>query len=441
VDEFQLDPELLETVKAIRESVRRLFEQLRLKNENGDTSGRDRLERVPALARRNFANLTGPNSDLAIKEAWRLVDFLEGNDQARLSARAREALRPVELDKKLATFRASNRWKEAATHLREALGAARDGVDLTGSFAPAADEIDQRDSAISASGTIDGPQIESLSDLEAAGTEPVSFSGKPRRRITRVLMGTLVLIAVAVLGAKWWFGTSSDPRYECIAIENASENALAAHRHTAPEDAGLRPAKRADARARIFTISDPPNGPVQSIWTTSQFSYAERTDRPGPGGGRSDFRLRVGGWGDTYVSLLQVPVPTNRLVQKAVIQLTVLGDEPSSRPTTMTLRAISENWRIGPGPNDRLWWRDCPRSSAMRNRLPPTGPPDSVYEIDITDLYNFWARGFSIPYGIMLEPEHIGSWGPGRPHYANFSTFYSTRARDPANRPRLVLTY
>jgi hypothetical protein len=73
--------------------------------------------------------------------------------------------------------------------------------------------------------------------------------------------------------------------------------------------------------------------------------------------------------------------------------------------------------------------------------LPPPGPPDSVYEIDITDLYNLWARGLRAPDGILLEPEQIGKWDPDRPRYSNFSTFYSTRARDPATRPRLILTY
>jgi len=139
VNEFRLDTELHETLKGIRQSVRKLFEQLRLNHEYGDISGQSRLERVPALAKRNFRNLAGPASLRAIKEAWRLIDFLEGGDEARLSRRAREALRVVELDKKLAELRASDLWKGAAASLRNALEATDDDGQKTAGPAPVAD--------------------------------------------------------------------------------------------------------------------------------------------------------------------------------------------------------------------------------------------------------------------------------------------------------------
>jgi hypothetical protein len=154
-----------------------------------------------------------------------------------------------------------------------------------------------------------------------------------------------------------------------------------------------------------------------------------------------DVRLRVGGWGDTYVSLVKVPVPSDRLAHSAVLELTVIGDTPDSRPTPMALRAVGDEWSVSSGSNNRLWWKDCPASQALVNHLPAPGPRGSAYDMDITDLYNTWAAGLFPNNGIMLEPEHIGSWQPGRPRYGNFSTFYSTRARDPANRPRLILTY
>lgn len=420
MDEFELDKDLHETLSGIRESVRKLFEQLRLKTESGDISGKDRLERVPALAKRNFRNLTGPDSQRAIKEAWRLIDFLEGGDEARLTPRAREALRIVELDKQLARLRASDRWKGAAAGLREAVGAAESSDEKAG--------ID-RDNLVA-------------NISEATEPEAASFADKLRQPAISRLVGLSAPIAIAALTASWWLGRSTDARYACLALESASASELVAHRAFEPGTPAAVPPRRADARPRVYRIDDPPDGgPVRSIWTTSIFSYAERTTRHGPGGGRSDFRLRVGGWGDTYLSLLKVPVPTNRLVQRAVVQLTVLGDEPNSRPTTMTLRAIGDSWQVRPGPNNRLWWRDCPQSGIVRTHLPPPGPRDSIYEIEITDLYNSWALGRTAPYGIMLEPEQIGSWGQGRPHYSNYNTFYSTRAIDPADRPRLVLTY
>lgn len=421
MDEFEVDKELHQTLAGIREGVRKLFEQLRLKTESGDISGKERLERVPALAKRNFGNLTGPNALRATKEAWRLIDFLEGGDEARLSPRARDALRVVELDAQLARLRASERWKDAAAGLREAVGAAGSSGDEAGRA--------DRDIPVA--------------DIsKTAGPEAASFADKLRQPAISRLAGWSAPIAIAALTASWWLGRSTDARYACLALESASASELAAHRAFEPGTPVALPPRRADARPRAYRIDDPPGGgPVRSIWTTSIFSYAERTTRRGPGGGRSDFRLRVGGWGDTYLALLKVPVPTNRLVQRAVVQLTVLGDEPSSRPTTMILRAISDNWQVNPGPNNRLWWRDCPQSAIIRPHLPPPGARDSVYEIDITDLYNSWALGQTAPYGIMLEPEQIGSWGEGRPHYSNYNTFYSTRAIDPADRPRLVLTY
>src|SRR5207253_15241 len=76
-----------------------------------------------ALAKRNFfRNLTGSNPDLASREAWRLVDFLEGEGgDGRLSAHARAGLRVTELDRRLAALRASGQWKDAARGLRRAL--------------------------------------------------------------------------------------------------------------------------------------------------------------------------------------------------------------------------------------------------------------------------------------------------------------------------------
>jgi len=419
VDQFLLDAELLATLRAIRDSVRRLFEELRLRDEDGDRTGRERLERVPALRKRDFGNLTGDKVHLARKEAWQLIDFLEGAEAAKLSLLARSALRVAELDSKLAALRATDEWRAAAAQLRQALGTERDEADEAGE--EGSDGTGRRGET---------------------GRTPTT-PGHRRRRWARIaiIAGAALGLSAAGFIALWHRGIEPDARYACIALEDATESTLAEHWAAGRESPTGLPDPRHPPSPEIITISDPPGGPVQSTWTSSHFSFAEGPTRPGPGGGRSDFRLRVGGWGDTYLSLLQIPVPTNRPVQRAVVQLTVLGDEAGSRPTTMTLRIIDDSWRVDPGPRNRLWWRDCPLSSAVRNHLPPPGPRGSVYEIDITQFYNLWALGQQPPYGIMLEPEHIGSWRPGSPHYSNFSTFYSTRALDSHDRPRLVLTY
>lgn len=433
VDEFQTDQILLDAVTTIRNEVRSLFEELRLRHFDGDISGKDRLERVPALAKRNFANLTGASTRLARNEAWRLVDFLENSGDGRLSNRARDGLRVVELDKKLAARRESELWQETAQRLRSHLGVERH-------------EAGRPAEAIATIGASDSMP---LAEAVHASFALTADTGPPVRTRTvfgfplHVLVGGGVVAVVAVLGYTWWSARSVASPFACLALEGSSEDELTRHRMTPASGALPRPPRREGrGQGRVLTISDTPaDGAVQSTWTTSQFSFAERTSPTTPGGGKSDLRLRVGGWGDTYLSLLRVPVPSDRLAHRAILQLTVLGDAPGSRPTSMSLRAIGDDWRVMPGSDNRLWWKDCPTSEAITNNLPPPGPRGSVYEIDITDLYNMWAGGLRQPYGILLEPENIGSWGPGRPHYANFSTFYSTRARDPANRPRLVLIY
>jgi hypothetical protein len=433
VDEFRLDPKLHETIKGIRESVRLLFEQLRLRNEVGDVSGRKRLERIPALAKNNFGNLTGSSRHLAAVEAWRLVAFIEGGKEAQMSPLAREALRVVELDKKLAALRASDEWTQAASRLREALGV--EHRDEEASPAPVRDaqpSFDDTDPDIRESG---GAQV-----AETPGIASATGGRTHRSRVAFTALSALAAVGVAS-AATWHFALSGpDPR-ACTALETASPEVLERHWATTQRGEPLPRPKRTGAKSQTVIISDVPGGEAQSIWTTSQFSYAEGGAPPRPGGGKSDNRLQAGGWGDTYLSLLRVPVLSDRRAHKAILQLTVMGGEPSGRPTSMTLRAIGDRWHVGPGPNSRLWWRDCPGSDAIANHLPAPGPRGSVYEIDITDLYNHWVDGFRSPYGIILEPEHIGSWGPGRPSYPNLSVFYSTRARDPENRPRLVLTY
>jgi hypothetical protein len=425
MNQFKPSADLQETLRAVRQSVRELFEELRLKEDRTDISGKDRLERVPALAKRNFANLASTSSHLATKEAWRLVDFLEGAESSRLTIHAREGLRLVELDHKLAILRSTALWREAAAQLREALGVRLGDAPAPAEAAPGSDELPQPVPASAPLGA--GPAI-----------PPAVREGRRRRRLAAAALSALLIVVAGILG---WPRPAKNVHYACLALEDASPKERALHFSIDPRSKVPRQPFSSDAQTRIFTIGDAGGGSVKSTWTTSQFSYAEHTTRKGPGGGRSDFRLRVGGWGDTYLSLLQVPIPTNHLVQKAVIRLRVLGDTGDSRPTTMTLRVIAERWQVGAGTNDRLWWSDCPVSSAIRNHLPRPGPRYSAYDIDITDLYNLWALGGLDDYGIILEPEEIGSWGPGRPHYSSFNTFYSTRASDEANRPQLILTY
>lgn len=167
---------------------------------------------------------------------------------------------------------------------------------------------------------------------------------------------------------------------------------------------------------------------AKSIWSTSVFSYTGKGG--GPGGGLADDKLRVGGWGDQYVSLIRFDLPSERVVKAAVLRLMVKGEGPgsTSRPTPLNLRIIDKTWTWRQG--DRLWWRNLPVSTPAR-QLPGPGDAGSVYELDITDIYNQWVSGQRENNGIMLTPVLTDN---------NYSTFHSTRAPEHL-RPVLELAY
>lgn len=426
--DFNIDADLHSALREVRESIRILFEQLRLRSENGDVSGKERLERVPALAKRNFGNLTGDHVGRAIAEAWRLIDFLEGAKAGQLTPLAREALRPVELDTQLAKLRASESWQQAAHRLRAALDAS-----------PPLKTIRESAGAAPNLHATDAPDPRTPAQSRSARWNEA-------RRLRPFLFGLLALGGLASLAAFWPREDRRDPRTACLPLERATESELAAHWTIEPPSSTPLPdPDPARPDPVVITISDPAEGPIHSIFTTSQFSF-ERTGQgtlsAGPGGGQADHRLRVGGWGDTYLSLLRFDLPDRRPARRAIIRLTVLGgdSEAHARPTTMMLRLVHDAWDVEPGPQHRLWWRDCPRSAAYM-RLPMPMGPGTHYEINITEIYNLWARGLAANHGIMLEPEHIGGYGSSAEHYPNWSSFHSTRAADPENRPKLILAY
>lgn len=424
---FKTDRDLISQLRDIRESVRVLFEQLRLRNENGDVSGKERLERVPALAKRNFGNLTGDHIGRAIAEAWRLIDFLEGAKAGQLTPLAREALRPIELDTQLTKLRASESWRQAALLLRTALD-------------PSPTPTTTRENAGA------DPDLRATDPPEPRlAAQSRSTSSSKVRRLRPALFGLLALAGLASLAAFWPREDLRDPRTACLPLERASADDLAAHRTIASRSVQALPEpdpSRPDPV--LITLDDPPEGPVQSIWTTSQFSFdpgrPEHGSR-GPGGGQANEYLRVGGWGDTYLSLIKVPVPNSRPARRAILRLAEAPEfDPASRPTSMVLRMVVDPWDVPAGPQHRLWWRDCPRSAALM-RLPQPSRNYAYYGIDITELYNLWASGEADNHGLMLEPEQIGSYGDSAEGYSHFNTFHSTRAADPEKRPTLILSY
>lgn len=217
-------------------------------------------------------------------------------------------------------------------------------------------------------------------------------------------------------------GDGPDKRSVQLQPEPERADATANQQSSAPPVS--QSAARAPAEERTIVLDD---RNARSIWTTSVYSYAPGGG--GPGGGLADNRLRVGGWGDTYLSLLSIPVPEmHRRVRRATLALRLKPDDPRSSPTPMRLLRITEPWDWRRG--DRLWWRDVPSAEFVANLPAPPGG-QGAYEIDITDIYNDWALLRRPVLGIMLAPVLTNN---------NYSTFHSTRAAAPL-RPRLTLVY
>jgi len=171
---------------------------------------------------------------------------------------------------------------------------------------------------------------------------------------------------------------------------------------------------------------------VKDIWTTSVISYVPGVGG-GPGGGLNDEWLKVGGWGDTYVSLMQFDL-TGLPVQasKATVEL-FLPQASGAGVTSINVYRTVEYWdwkTQGTGTDhERLWWADKPKGELIAPGLPPP-QVGKWYSIDITGLYNSWQDG-TPNYGIQLWPTRTDNY---------WASFYSSDfVGDPALRPKLVV--
>ena len=176
-------------------------------------------------------------------------------------------------------------------------------------------------------------------------------------------------------------------------------------------------------------------GPTQAkdIWTTSVYSYTPAGG--GPGGGLDDEELVVGGWGDSYHSLLQFDLrgmpPSARL---AKLELFCFKSRGTST-VGMLLDRIAEPWdwrtRGSGADRERLWWADRPRAIRWRLSVLPPCRLGTWNEIDITDLYNAWQSGTYENYGLQLRPARNDN---------RWNEFYSSKyLANPSLRPRLIV--
>lgn len=191
----------------------------------------------------------------------------------------------------------------------------------------------------------------------------------------------------------------------------------------------VRPFECAPLGAAASTVSGPPGDRVhvlqpsttRDIWTTSVYSYSGRGG--GPGGGLDDHELRVGGYGDIYISLIRFDLPP--APRGGRVWLELYNDSADSEPTPVELQVVTSNWSWRAG--DRLWWRNRPQ---MRNAgtAPIDVPRRGWVSIEITDIYADWSSGRQTNFGLAFTPVRTDN---------RFTKFASTQASDSRLRPRL----
>ena len=202
--------------------------------------------------------------------------------------------------------------------------------------------------------------------------------------------------------------TSSRESSQTILEAAASTNASQAAGSTAPDSAADR---ALELNAQNTT----------DVWTTSVYSYSGAGG--GPGGGKDDAELRVGGWGDLYVSLIRFPADKTTASR---ILLELYNSSGAQHPTPMTVNAIDQDWHFPRG--ERLWWSDKPSWSSIGIDV-VTVPNEGWVRIDVTDWYRSVSTGQRANFGLALVPVSNDN---------RHDHFASSDSPDSSKRPRLV---
>jgi hypothetical protein len=160
----------------------------------------------------------------------------------------------------------------------------------------------------------------------------------------------------------------------------------------------------------------------RTVWTTNVYDYGAG----GTGGaGKADDRLRVGGYGDQYVSLIAFTLRDARVPRRALLRLTIAPD--AGMPTPIEVTEATGGWSWSGG---WMRWQDLPPTRHLFEAPAPV-PGARSYDLDITDIYARWAQTPAENHGLVLRPVLTQN---------NYSTFYSSRAQ-PSARPLVLLSY
>lgn len=154
-------------------------------------------------------------------------------------------------------------------------------------------------------------------------------------------------------------------------------------------------------------------------WVRNSFSQA------GDEGSRDT--LIVGGWGDTYETLLRFDLPSgasSTSVQTATLRLYNYSSNNGS-PTGFSLSQVTTNW------TESSWVNDY--STQAQPFRTVNAPNLGWVEVDITDIVKAWLNAPASNFGLELSPTSNNN---------NFNYFYSSDATgsNAQFRPELVLT-
>jgi hypothetical protein len=170
--------------------------------------------------------------------------------------------------------------------------------------------------------------------------------------------------------------------------------------------------------------SDEPSLQWKDIWTTSVYSYGPQGG--GPGGGKDDDVLKVGGWGDWYFTLIRFRLPElQRKPQFAAVALFSKDNEGASVP--LAIDRIIHRWDFPKG--GTLWWKDRPGHRAITTDPLPAPKREQWYIIEFTALAQEWLDQKSENFGIQIRPAH---------DFGSFVVFVSSDAPDKSKIPRLI---
>ena len=180
-----------------------------------------------------------------------------------------------------------------------------------------------------------------------------------------------------------------------------------------------------DCRNPLMIRSDEPSLNWKDIWTTSVYSF--QPGGGGPGGGRDDDVLKVGGWGDWYFSLIKFDLPSLKS-RPLFVALTLYSQDTQGASVPLMLDQLVHQWNFPKG--GTLWWKDRPGQRAAIADPMPAPKREQWYVIDITTLFIDWSNKKIENYGLQIRPVH---------EFGSFVFFTSSDAADKSKIPRLIV--